>query len=251
METQRFFTLKRIKQLLFIVMLISIVNSCVNASKSDDKLGLMEEVNERVKESDGDVNSEDFNEFGGFKIKTTVDGYVVTLDVTKSFCLHNKGVLRVWIGHENFIPKEREEFVRDITAISSKIGVYAKVTPFAPDFDVQPENSECMMIHESGSSVLFTLTPQRKGEFKVSSKVELFETSDCSGTPIPKTSETLTVVVTVDKMEVFENRMGELFSIFWDKFLSFWGVLISIIFGFLLFILRKLLKKKTGYNHKE
>jgi len=263
MESQRLFKFYSIRQISFVFLLICIIYSCSsNTSKPTEEVyeeteEVFEETEEvfeeaeEIKDSDGDGVPDYFDESDSHESIMNPEDYIVTLDVTRNFKLHKKGDLRVWIGIENFVPSEREDMARDITRIPSNIGLYAKVTPYAPDFDVQPENSQCIRIDPSGSSVLFSITPLRKGEFRVSSKVEIFKDSDCSGTPIPKSSEILTVTVTVDKMEVFKIRLGELFTIFWDKFLSLWGAVITIIFGLILYLLRKFLMKKTGYNDKE
>lgn len=234
--------LKKTRQFIFVWLLISVFAGC-----GDEGYQTSEEVVESVE----DIPDEYID---GIEIPTRIierDEYKVTLDVTKNIEHHKKGDLRVWIGLEMYMPKTGKDMVRDTTTIPSDIGAYAKITPYAPDFEIQPEKSQCIRIHPSGSSVLFTLTPLKRGEFTVRANVELFEKPDCSDTPIPKSSETLTVIVTVDKMEVVHDKLGELLTILWDKFLSFWGVVITLMFGVIIFLIRKYIKKKTGYIENE
>ncbi len=183
--------------------------------------------------------------------KNVADDYTVTLDVTENFKIHETGELRVWIGKKDYVPKPREKMARDQTTVPTRLGSYAKVTPHASNFEVQQLTSPCIKIDPSGSEVKFTLKPKQDGAFSVSATVEIFEESACKGTPVPKSTETLKVIVTVDKKKELEDRQKALFSIFWDKFLSFWGALITIVLGLILFLLRKFLSKKTGYDAKE
>ena len=177
-----------------------------------------------------------------------IEEYKVVLDVTKIIQKHKSGEFKVWIGSEIFIKEKQDNIVRDTTSFPGTLGQFAKITPYAPDFDIEPKKSECIRIHPSGSSVRFVLAPKEKGEFKVSAIVELFEGVECSGTPIPKSSETLTVLVKVDTKHELLKKIQELFSILWDKFLSFWGLLWTLIFGVVFFLIRRSITKKTGYK---
>ena len=175
------------------------------------------------------------------------DDYTAVLDVTQQMELNQKGDLRVWIGIENYMPEEESDMVRKTTSFPGDEGNYARITPYAPDFRIEPEESQVMRIVPSGSSVLFTIIPEKKGEFKISAKIELFDNPNFEGVPIPKTTNIVSVVVSVDPTVKIKSGLGELGTVLWDNFLKFWGAVVALIFGALLFVTRKFIKKKTGF----
>jgi hypothetical protein len=128
------------------------------------------------------------------------------------------------------------------------VGEAAKVEPVAPDFHID-HKEECMEIHPSGSEVQFILTPKEKksGQFDISANVRLYHSLDCSGTPIPKIAETLSVSVEVNYKEIFIEKLMELGSVTWDKFLEFWGALVALVFALILYLIRGKLKKWFGF----
>lgn len=178
----------------------------------------------------------------------TYEEFMVILDVEREISTNKSGHARVWIGKENYMPQSREDFVRDSGKSPASIGDFVRITLIAPDFDIQPSNFECVRIHSSGSSVSFTITPKQRGEFKVSALVEFFESNYCEGVGIPKSSDLLTIKVSVDGNHILWSKASELGSIFWDKFVSFWGGLLTLMFAALMYFLRKHLKKKTGFE---
>lgn len=178
------------------------------------------------------------------------DYFVVILDAQRVIKTRSVGELRVWIGAEVYKPIIRGDMVRDSITIPQNIAKSALIEADAPDFDVKPKEAKCIRIHPSGSSERFTLIPKKRGKFKVSAKVDLFTTDNCSGDPIRKTAETLIVSVKVDRKFWMIDRAEELLTVVWEKFLNFWGVLVTLIFGLILFLLRRKLKKKTGFDER-
>ena len=204
-----------------------------------------EEVLGRVDEDEVDV--EDPFEEEPSKPALNADDYKVALDVTNEITLNSTATLRVWIGLENYIPKAIPTTVRDTTTIPANLGDYARITPYAPDFTVGPEESQVMRIVPSGSSVLFSLTPEKEGEFLISARIELYDNPDLVGVAIPKTSDIVSVVVKVDTKAAVKSRFGELFEITWAELKKFWAAIMVVFFGALLFLFRKFVRKKTGY----
>jgi hypothetical protein len=176
------------------------------------------------------------------------DDYEAILDVTEKMELHQKGDLRVWIGMAHYAPEEESGMARKTTYFPADEGNYARITPYAPDFTIEPEESQIMRIVPSGSSVLFTIIPEKKGEFRISAKIELYDNPDFEGVPIPKTTNIVSVVVTVDPKVNLMDRLGQLGTVVWDNFLKFWGAVVALIFGALLFVTRKFIHKKTGFS---
>ena len=175
------------------------------------------------------------------------DDYSAVLDVTKELELHQKGDLRVWIGREDYAPEDEADMIRKEINFPADEGNYARITPYAPDFVIDPEESQIMRIVPSGSSVLFTIIPQKKGTFKISAKIELFDNPYFEGVPSPKTSNIVSVVVTVDPWVNFVAGLKKMGKVVWDTFLKFWGAIVALIFGALLFMARKFVRKKTGF----
>ncbi len=159
------------------------------------------------------------------------------------------GELRVWIGGEDYQPRFADDMVEDETAVAA-VGESATVQPFAPGFEIEPQTTQCIRIHPSGSEVRFRLIPIQQGEFEVGADVFFFDSRDCTGSPIPKTAATLKVQVEVDPERILIGKALQLWDITWNKFVEFWAALVAIFFGVLLFLIRGKLKKWFGYEDK-
>ncbi len=175
------------------------------------------------------------------------DDYSAVLDVTKELELHDSGDLRVWVGMTGNVPEDDDEMLRGTVNFSAEEGNFARITPYAPDFKIEPDGPQIMRIVPSGSSFLFTIIPQKKGNFRISAKVELFDNPYFDGVPIPKTTNIVSVVVTVDHTQNLMNALRKMGKVAGDAFLKFWGAFVALIFGALLFVIRKFIKKKTGF----
>ena len=127
------------------------------------------------------------------------------------------------------------------------MGQYAKIEPYAPDFNISSPDYGCIRIDKSGSVIQYTLSPKKtKGTYRISAIVKLYEGEDCIGTPVPKTSRTLTITVELNLWDQILFKLEELGSIFWDKLLSFWGALLTFLFGIIfLLVKRKFSKDKS------
>jgi hypothetical protein len=157
------------------------------------------------------------------------------------------GELRVWIGSSSVDPNLPGYMTR-ATEYLPAIGETAKVTPFAPAFEIEPNESICVGIDRTGSAVRFRLRPTRVGTFNVGADVQLFHSSDCSGAPVPKSTETLQITVVVDKDDVLQERTKRLGEVLWEKFLDFWGLSVALFFALLLFLIRGRLKKWFSFK---
>ena len=131
------------------------------------------------------------------------------------------------------------------------VGETAKVEAFAPEFAISPKEAQCIKIHPQGSELRFQITPEKPGTYKVGANVNLFESTDCSGPPIPRTTATLDVVVNVDVRGVAEEKGLKLLNVFWSKLLEFWETLLVSIFGIILFFMKDKLKKIFGSDKEE
>ncbi|MEP6880322.1 MAG: toll/interleukin-1 receptor domain-containing protein [Nitrosospira sp.] len=157
------------------------------------------------------------------------------------------GELRIWIGDPRVDPRLPSNMVQ-ASSILPAIGGTARITPFAPAFEIEPKQSICMAIHSTGSATRFKLTPTKIGLFNVGADVQLFNSQNCDGTPVPKWTDTLQVTVVVNSDQAFEERTNQLGSILWEKFLDFWGLSIALFFALLLFLIRGRLKKWFSFG---
>lgn len=174
--------------------------------------------------------------------------YTVKLDATENlFKPGSAGVLIVWIGESKYTPKSPGGTVSESAEIAA-VGKSAKVTPHAPDFEVTPNESRCIEIHPTGSEVVFTLVPVKSGSFNVSASVNLFSSDDCSGAPVPKSAATLSVKVTVDWWGTVKSYLLQLWEVFWEGFLKFWGWLVGAVLGVMAFLIRDRIKRIFGFD---
>jgi|GEM_PF-1962519 len=178
----------------------------------------------------------------------SIDEYNVVLGVDETIKIPGiPGELRVWIGSPDYRPDFPERMAQDETSVPA-VGESATVQPFAPAFKIEPAETQCIRIHPSGSEVRFKLIPEKQGSFEVGANVYLFDSLDCSGSPIPKTAATLKVLVEVDRKEAFLEKVRELWDVLWEKFVEFWAALLAILFGLILFLIRGRLKRWFGYG---
>ncbi|MCB2184224.1 MAG: hypothetical protein KQH63_19535 [Desulfobulbaceae bacterium] len=179
-----------------------------------------------------------------------LNDYTVALGADKQMKIPGlPGELRVWIGSSKFKPEFPTRMGQDETTIPAE-GEWATVEPFAPAFEIDPPETECIKIHPSGSVVRFKLTAKKAGTFDVGANVYLFDAPDCSGAPIPKTAATLKVTVEVDRKEIFSDKGKDLWNVFWQELLEFWAALVALIFGLFLFLVRGKLKKWFGFEQE-
>ena len=175
--------------------------------------------------------------------------FKVVLSVDSVMYLKQSGMMQIWIGEEDIDVAFSKGMNQDIKRISSSIGRFAKISPYAPDFDIKALSTTiCYKIDPSGSEVRYSLTPKDEGEYKVSADIELFDTQDCTGISVPKTAKALSVSVKVNMNKEISKKVHEMEKVVWDKFKIFWIALITLLFGAAIFVARRFIKKKTGYE---
>ena len=186
----------------------------------------------------------------GAKSAPNVGDYEIRLGVAKTIKKGSQGEMTVRIGlPENLVEKDTTEVSNSRYVAPSEVGVYARVTPRASDFIIEPNEPQLVLVKPNGSTAAsFLLTPKQLGEFKVDAKVEFFSTDDFSSIVAPQWTNTLSVNVIVDKAERKINRGEELDKVSWTNFKGFYEALVALVFAALLFVIRKFIKKKTGYS---
>ena len=175
-------------------------------------------------------------------VVNTFDKYSVVLKADKKIVMPGlPGSLTVWIGDEDYKPSVSDDKAHD-EAVIAAVGHYTVIEPFSTAFDFEPVKSDCIKIHSTGSEEHFELTPKDKGVFEVGVKVNLYDSEDCSSPPVPKSSSILEVTVEVDNKEIVFEKLKELWDVFWEQLLEFWGAFIAVTFGLLIFLYKNKLK---------
>ncbi|KGL64011.1 hypothetical protein [Polaribacter sp. Hel1_85] len=243
-----------IRKLLTFIMIICFISCGSNTEKSEQSPPPIPEITEEVTGETTDETTDKI--LDEEQIVTQVplkrNDYIVILSVDSIININETGMLHTWIGLPNAKIEFPEGQVQDKTSIPSTIGQYAKIKPIAPDFEISGYTpGKCHKIHSSGSEVRFSIKPKSEGTYSVSADIELYDNSKCEGTPVPKTAKTLSVSVKINKEKEFSNKVTELKNIVWDKFILFWGALIALIFSTIIFLIRRKIKKKTGFEEKE
>ena len=160
------------------------------------------------------------------------------------------GEMTVWIGDPQKLPQVTEGMSSKTEALGV-VGETAKVTPFVRGgIDVQPTGSICGRVDPSGSSFKFKLTPIDSGKFSVGANIELFNSADCTGSPVPKSTKEVAVEVTVCASCVAMDGLGTLLNHAWKAFVEFWDKLLVIFFALLLFLTRKKIYTWFGFESK-
>ena len=175
--------------------------------------------------------------------------YEIRLGATRIINKDSHGEMTVRIGPQGSLPeKDTTEVYNSLTVNPEDVRAYARVTPRAPDFDIEPAEPKIVPVTSSGTAVSFVLKPKRKGGSSVRALVEFSSTKDFSDIEESQWTNTLSVDVIVNKKERKENRIEELLSVAWDYFKDFWEAFVALFFAALLFVIRKYTKKKTGYG---
>lgn len=161
---------------------------------------------------------------------SNLDGYTARVAATDHIELPGaKGMLSVWIGLAQNLP-EADSGTASSTQSLGMRGQTATVTPFAPDFDVDPATTVCERVVPSGSIVRFALTPKHAGDLTVGANVQLFDSTDCSGIPVPKSTRTIHVQVEVCEMCYVKSGLATLGAETWKAFSHFWTWLLGVVF---------------------
>ena len=178
--------------------------------------------------------------------------YKVELTANKKMKVGEEQFCRVWIGGENQLPQPMEELVRDTTTVTAYSNSYAVVTLIAPKCKIDPDTPQTLPLKAAGSSVVYTLTPLKRGNSYVTATVNIY---DSEGNEYPQSIKRLSVKISSNFWSNFWDRQGdhatEMEEVFWKKFIPFFSALLVLLLGAALFVVRKYIKKKTGYDEKE
>lgn len=180
-----------------------------------------------------------------------VNDYEVGLDVNKRIILGRKRHVSVWIAPKDRIPELQEGKARNTATVPAKeMKSYARITLVASECKIDDPNPQVTGISESGASVPFSVTPEIVGATDISAKVELSDKEDFQEAPYTWT-ETVTVTVYVDGWEIIRAHLRKIGEFTLDKLTVFLSALVALVLGMALYVIRKYLKQKTGYDQKK
>jgi len=183
--------------------------------------------------------------------ETALEDYEATLQTEKHLRRPGSpGELRITISAAENAPKVTADWARASSHFSTQ-GRSALVEPYVPDFEIIGASTVCMALNPGGSTARFTIVPLKSGVLKVGATVRLYDLLDCRGTPLIKQPENLQVEVVVDWVAWAKQHLVELWEIFWEKLLAFWGLALGALFGLVLFLLRRRIKQRFGYEPKD
>lgn len=192
-----------------------------------------------------------------------IDKYKVGLEADSIMKFGGVYTLKVLVGPEDItLSYAQDGKVNDEIIISTKNNQYAIITPHTPGFDVEPRSTGCILLDSSEIGYLFKLTPTAVGTFNISANVELFDNNECSGSKTAKIASDLEITVEVatkpnldpdppSPLSPNKTTWEEIQDLFKENFKTFMGSLFALFFGYLLFLIRKKLKKKTGYDPEQ
>ena len=156
-------------------------------------------------------------------------------------------MLTVWIGTAQNLPGDDAGTVSSTQSLGMR-GQTARITPFAPDFDVDPASTVCEGVVPSGSIVRFALAPKHSGDLTVGADVQLYASPDCSGTPVPKSTSVIRVQVRVCKMCYVQSGLLSMGRVAWNAFSSFWAWLVGAVFFTLMVLLTRWRRRKFNIS---
>ena len=176
------------------------------------------------------------------------EAYNVDLDIAPDMKKDKEYLMQVKVVLPQYESEPSPGMVRGSKVFYADAVNYVHVTPIAPGFDVDPAESKIIDFDPTGTEIQFKITPREKGPKMISAEVELLENADGSGNVRLKSSGQVSVVVKVDGWGIIEGGLVELFKVVWDIFKKYWPAFVTLVFGALLFVARKYIKKKTGYG---
>ena len=151
----------------------------------------------------------------------------------------------VWIGLEMFKPDFGPHSVVQTTDLPVADGFfYASVRPRVggQGLALVSVETRCIRINPRGSFDRFDVKAVAEGTAFVSADINLHEHENCTDTPWPRITERLRVEVKVMKpglAETIGSRLAQVWDIIWEQLLLFIGGAAAIIFGWILYKLRK------------
>ena len=174
-----------------------------------------------------------------------LDKYISLLEVDKKIKLKEEGTALVWIGLEEQLPSQDEDVTRDSSPVYLNSGVFARITLNADKCEIINDNPVVIPIEATGSSFRFSIMPKEKGNINVYANIDFFSDQACTIGPIKKAAtKRLHVKVRI-------SYLDEIWNDVWNGFSIFFVSLVALFFGALLFVIRRFIKNKTGYDEEE
>ena len=179
----------------------------------------------------------------------------VKVDRTTFHLPGDTGELDVYVGPRAFVGAVHAAAGGTVSQAANlgAFGPYAKVSPHGTGFTFTSLNpGDCFHVDQGGSVFPYKMTPDpadTAGTYQVGASVLLYDQPDCTGTPVSKPTADITVTVTVES--AVHKGFGQILSITWQGFLKFWYGFVALVFGLILFLIRKKFYKWFGYKQEK
>jgi len=166
------------------------------------------------------------------KLIEPLNSYTVVLDATQQMYKPGpSGEMKVWIGDNSRVPKSISGMIRNKDDIVTKTHKSVKIYPSSVGFFFDKTSSTCTPLDPEGTISRFEMNPKDTGTFNVSADIYLYADPNCTGLAIPRHATTLIVTVSTNMSELATQHAIELWQVFWEKILGFWGWLVAYILG--------------------
>ncbi|MDL2227400.1 hypothetical protein LJC30_00740 [Odoribacter sp. OttesenSCG-928-L07] len=187
---------------------------------------------------------------GAAPSETDIDEYEISITMEKKVYMNQTSNLSVLIGAKGKydLKQEKKSEIRDKTDVMGDIdigGMYAKVVLNANDFEIISSDDEykCLKVYPYGTPFGFVLKPKKEGTFEIKANVYFYKDCNCveRAERGKISSNTLKIKVVVDEMTGVRGTIM-------NHVAEFITALVVLILGAILFVVRKFIKNKTGFE---
>lgn len=198
-------------------------------------------------------SSSGYNGSNGLNLQTSPPLDLVTFEIKmaieKLIKFPSDGVaLIISITPEGVESEDIEGWTSDSRSVRSTFR-FAHIKPNLPDaFELIGDSTKgCieLSVHDA-NDVDFRIKPNKTGKFALMASVDFYAEKECKGKKESKLAKPLEVTVEVDRGALAQPYLVTLWDEFWKQFLVFWGVLLTAIFAFLTFKVKKRLDTKES-----
>lgn len=179
----------------------------------------------------------------------THEKIIAIMLVTPTFNISSSGKMRVYIGNEKGEPPIESMSFKKLQLIEENPKA-VKITPRTDGLETNPSESGCYKITSNSPDRQYMLIAKQETGLSVGVNLDFYTSEDCNGASISKSLDSVDVIVTSNWTDKAKRKWYEFIDTTWKAFLGFWGNLLGVIFAFLLFLARKSILQKFGFDGK-
>jgi hypothetical protein len=179
----------------------------------------------------------------------THEKIIAIMLVTPTFNISSSGKMRVYIGNKKGEPPIESMNFKKLQLIEENPKA-VKITPRAYGLETNPSESRCYKITSNSPDRQYMLIAKQETGLSVGVNLDFYTSEDCNGASISKSLDSVDVTVTSNWPGKAKRKLYEFIDTTWKAFLGFWENLLGVIFAFLLFLARKSILQKFGFDGK-